>query len=121
FEAAYFFVNVDDPRVRANADGEPRPAANRIAADVQPEIQVVNDVHQTDGIDVKDRRGVRIVAELRRIAGDADQVVDPHRVTAQQLGLHAEHIAVATRKVQRGFDARLLLHKNAQCNIAQPG
>ncbi len=52
------------------------PAPMRVAADVQPPVEVVHDVDQTDRVHVKNRRGVGIVAHLGRIAGDADQIVN---------------------------------------------
>ena len=41
------------------------PGANRVAANVEAAIQVVNDIHQSDGIHIKHRGGIGIVAHLR--------------------------------------------------------
>src|SRR5262249_10334076 len=121
FKAPDLFIDIANAGVGAHADGEARAVADGVAANVQAEVQVVNNVHQADGIHVEHRRGVRVVAKLGRVAGDTDQVVDTHGVAAQELGLHAEHIAVATRKVQRGFYTCLLLHQDAKRQVAQAG
>ena len=70
-------------------------------------------LHQADGVDVEHRRGIRIHAHARRIAGDADQVAHAQRVGAQQLGLNAENIAVAAAEVIHRFDAGVLLDQLA--------
>ncbi len=59
---------------------------------------------------------VGIVAGVRRIAGDQQDVADPHRVRAEQIRLHAEQVAVAARVVKDRLDPRLLLdhHRRGQ-------
>ena len=84
-----------------------------IAADIEPLIQVVDDVRQPDGIDVENGRGIGIGAHARRIAGDADQVADAGGVRAQQLRLNAQDVAVAAAEVKHRFDAGLLLNQLA--------
>ena len=107
------------PGLAPDADHELRAVANRIAADVEPVIQVVDDVHQADGVHVEHRGGVGIVAHLRRIAGDADQVANSQRARAQQVRLNAQHVAVAAGVVQDRLDADLLRHHQAQRLVAQ--
>ncbi len=75
----------------------------------EPLIQIVDDIGEPDGVHVEHRGGIRIGAHARRIAGDADQVADAHRVRAQQFGLDAENVAVAAAEVQHGLDPGLLL------------
>ncbi len=94
------------------------PDPQRVAADVQAPVQVVHDVDQADRVHVEHRRRVGIVAHLRRIAGDADQIVNAQRRRAQQVRLHAQHIAVAAGVVQDGFDADFLLHQQRQRLVA---
>ena len=79
-----------------NAVGAPM----RLAADVEPAVQPRDDVREADRIDVEDRRRVRIVADLRRIAGDEQHVADAHRVRAEQVRLHAEQVAIAAGVVE---------------------
>ena len=86
---------------------KPVPAPIGIAADIEAAIQVVDDVHQPDGVHVEHRGRVGIVAHLRRIAGDADQVANADRGRAQQVRLDAQHVAVAAGVVQDRLDADL--------------
>ena len=79
--------------------------ADGVAADIEAAIEVVDDVHQSDSVHVEDSRGVGIVAQLGRIAGDADEVVDAHGAGAQQVRLDAEDVAVAAGVVQHGLNA----------------
>ena len=109
------------PGIGAHGDHERGRVADGIAADIEPAIQVVNDVDQADGIHVEDRGGIGIVAHLRRIAGDADQVADADGAGAQQVRLNAQHIAIAAGVMQDGLDADLLLHQQAQRLIAHAG
>src|SRR5205807_9851041 len=86
-----------------------------------PAIQVMDNVDQANGVHVKDRGRIRIVAKLGRVSGDADEIVKPSAVGAQQFGLHAEHIAIAAGEVENGFYSHLLLHQNAKRQIAHAG
>ena len=53
-----------------------RSLSDRIAADVLSAIQVMDDVDESDGVDVEHGGGVGIISHLRRIARDADQVAN---------------------------------------------
>ena len=61
-----------------------------------------------------------IVAQLRRVAGKAENVLEPDRGGAQQVGLDAQNIAVAAGIVQQGLDAGLLLDLDAEALRAHP-
>ncbi len=84
-------------------------------------IEPPHDVHQADRVDVEDCRRIGIVAQLRRIAGQAENVLEPDRRGAQQVRLNAEHIPIAARVVQDRLDARVLLNLNAQALRAHAG
>ena len=47
---------------------------------------------------------IGIIAERAHVAGDAEQVAQPHRVRAQQIGLDAQQVLVATRILQQRLD-----------------
>ena len=64
--------------------------------------------------------GVRIVADLRRIAGDEQQVADPHRVRAEQVRLHPEQVPIAAGVMENRLDAGLLLHEHRRRQRAHP-
>ncbi len=97
---------------------KPVPEPIGIAAQIEPAVQVVNDVDQADRVHVEDCRSVGIVAHLRRIAGNADQILDADRCGAQQIALNAEHVAVAASVVQNGIDADLALDQKRKRLIA---
>ena len=112
-EAADLLVQVQRAGIRAHADQQRGLRTHRVAADIEPVIQIVDDVDQADGVHVEHRGGVRIGAHARRIAGDADQVAHARGVRAEQLGLDAQNVAVAAAEVEHRFDAGLLLDELA--------
>ena len=69
---------------------------------------------EPDGIDIEDRRRVGIVPHLRRIAGEAQDVLQPDGRSADQVRLDGEQVAVAAGIVQHRLDADLLLDLDAQ-------
>ncbi len=91
-EAAQFVLDVGHAGIGSNADGEVGAGANRVRSDVQAVIQPPHDVDQSDGIHVKHCSRVRIIAQLGRIAGEAENVVQPDRRSAQQIRLDAERM-----------------------------
>ena len=60
-------------------------APMELDADVESVIEAAHDVDQADGVHVKDRGGVRIVAQLGRVAGEAEDVVEADGRGAQQV------------------------------------
>ena len=98
-EAADLLVHIQRAGVGAHADEHGGLRAHGVAADIEAVIEVVDDVHQADGVHVEDRGGVGIEAHARRIAGDADQVAHARGVGAQQLGLDAQDVAVAAAEM----------------------
>ena len=63
-------------------------------------IQPLHDIDQADGIHVKHRRRIGIVAHLGRIAGDAQNIAQADRRGAQQIRLDGENVAVAAGVMQ---------------------
>ena len=86
-EAPDFFVEVWDAGIGAHSDYKACAYPNGIAAYVQSAVQILYDVYQTNGIHVEDCRRVWIVAHLRRITRDANQITNTGRGCAQQVGL----------------------------------
>ena len=62
-----------------------------------------------DRVGVEHAGGVRIVAQLGRVAGDEQDVAHAAGRAGQQVGLHADQVAVAAAEVQDRLDAGLLL------------
>ena len=76
-------------------------------------VQLVHHVRQANRVDVEHSGRVRIRAHLRRIAGNQKQVPQAQRRGAQQVGHHAEQIAIAAAVVQHRlrFRFRVLHHQ----------
>ena len=84
-EAADLFVDIADPGLAPTPMTNRRGRADGVAADVHAAVEIVHDVDQPDGIHVEDGGCVRIVAQLGRVTGDADEVVDAEGARAQQV------------------------------------
>ena len=84
-------------------------------------VQPVHNIHQPDGVHIIDSGRVRIIAELGRVAGEAENIFEPDRRGAQQIALNAEHVSVAAGVVQEGLDPGLLLDLNAEALRAHAG
>ena len=120
-EAAQLMFDVGHAGIGRDADGEVGGGPDGIGADVEPVIQPVHDVDQADRVDVEDRGGIGVVAQLGRVAGEAQDVMQPDRRSSQQVRLDAEDVAVAAGVVQNGFDAGVLLDLDAQALRAHAG
>ena len=83
----------------------------RLPAEIAAVVEVVHDADQADRVHVVDRGRVRIVAELRRVAGDGQDVAQAQRVGAQQVGLDAEQVPVAAGVVQDRLDPDAVLNE----------
>ena len=75
-----------------------------------PRFRPRRELQEADRVEVVDRRRVREVAHLGRIAGDDDQVPDAERVRAEQVRDLAEQVPIAPAHVEDGLDAELALH-----------
>ncbi len=84
-------------------------------------IEAAHDVDQTDGVDVKHCSRIRIVSQLGRIAGEAEDVAQADGRSAQQVGLDAENVAVAAGVMQNRLDAGVLLNLDAEALRAHAG
>ena len=71
--------DVGDAGDGGDADGEVGGGTDGVGADVETEIEAADDVDEPDGVDVEDGGGVRLVAELGRIAGEAEDVFEADR------------------------------------------
>ncbi len=85
-----------------------------LRADVEAVIQAAHDVDKTDGIHVKHCSRIGIVAQLGRVAGEAEDVLQPDRRSAQQIRLDAKNVAVAAGVMQNRLNAGVLLNLDAE-------
>jgi hypothetical protein len=74
----------------------------------------VDHVGQTYRVDVKDSRGIGIVAQLGRIARDDQDVAQTQGVGTEQVRLHAEQVPVAATIVDYRFHADLPFDRHGQ-------
>src|SRR5262245_39268985 len=88
FKPTNLLIQIRYARIGANPNYECRACTDGIPSDIQAAIKVVDDVHQSDGIDIKHCGGVGIIAHLRRIAGNADQVMQPDGCGTEEIGLN---------------------------------
>src|SRR5215510_3562419 len=108
-EAPDFVIEIDRAGVDANADDEFRRLADRVAAWVEAVVEVVDQIRQTDRIDIEDGRGVGIRPHLRRIAGDDQEVAQTKRRRSEQIREHSQKISITAAVMRDGLDADLLL------------
>jgi len=95
-------------------DGEVGGGADGVRPDVEAVIEPADDVDQTDGVHVKHRSGIRIISQLGRVAGEAEDVFESDGRCAQQVGLDAEDIAVAAGVMENRLNPGVLLNLDAQ-------
>ena len=57
-------------------------------------VEPGHQVGEADGVDVEDGGGIGVGPHLRRVAGDDQEVAQAGRGGAEQVGEHAEEVAV---------------------------
>jgi hypothetical protein len=120
-EAAHLEVQIGHAWIGRDAKRKSRRATDRVAAQVEPLVQIARNTGQSDGIHVKDGCGIGIGTHLRGVAGEAENILEPDGCRAQQIALNRKQVAVAAGVVQHGFDAHALLNLYAQAHRAHPG
>ena len=106
--------------IHADADDELRRLADRISAGIEPAIEPRHEIGESDAVDVEDRRRLGIGPHLRWIPGDDEQVPDSRRRGAEQIGQHAEEIAVAAGVVHHRLEPHLALDHDRREQRAHP-
>ena len=120
-EAAEFVLDVGHAGVGGDADGEVGAGADGVGADVEPVVEAADDVDETDGVDVKDSSSVRIIAQLGRVAGEAQDVVQSDGRGPQQVRLNGQNIAIAAGVMENGLNPGVLLDLDAEALRAHAG
>ncbi len=122
-EASPLGIGIGRKRIDRDADVEPRRGADRLTRDVEPVVEPLDHVRQPDRVHIEDRGRIGI-ARLRRVRcrrpGRQQDVAQPHRVRADQVGLNPDQAAAAARVVNQRFDRSLLLDEHAQRQRARP-
>ena len=114
-------VEVERRRADADAGVERGRLADRLTAEVGAVIQPAHRVGDADRVRLDEHGRVGIVGPTGRLAGDEQDVAQPERVRAEQLGLHAGQAAVAAAELQHGFDAGLALEQQRGGERRHPG
>ena len=99
-----------------NAAGRPIDAP----AESAPAVEPLQDPDQPDRVDVVDRRGIGVVAEAGRVAGQGDDVAHTDRVRPQQLRLQPHQRAIAGGEVQDRLHPGAVLDEIAHGQGAHP-
>src|SRR5690606_13829610 len=79
FKTFDLFIEIDRTGIHTDADREFRRLADRVVAEVEVVVELVDHIREADRIDVKDGGRVRIRPHFWRIAGYQEQVVQPKR------------------------------------------
>src|SRR5205823_111227 len=111
FKATNLVIQIGEARISSNADYEASSGADRIAAKIEPAIEVVYDIDESNGVYVKHCGGIGIIPHLWRITRDADEIPNPDSSRAQKITLDAQHISIAACVVQNRINADFALNQ----------
>ena len=78
-----------------------------LTADIESAVEPPLHGRHADRVGVEHAGGVRVVAQFRRVARDKQEVADAAGGAGQQVGLHADQVAVAATEVQHRLDVGL--------------
>ena len=84
-----------------------------VAPQVQSPVHQMDHVGQADRVDVEDCRGIGIRAHFRRIAGNQQEVPQAEGGAAEEVGMHAQQIAVPAAVVEHRLDSDALLEQHS--------
>src|SRR5438477_7053452 len=93
--------------IHAHANRPLGHSTKRVVAGVESLIQTIDQVRETDRVDVEDCRRVRVRAHLGRIAGDDQDVAQSRGMRADDVGEHPEEIAIPAAVVNHRLDSHL--------------
>ena len=96
-------------RVGRAPDGEGRRGADRVAREVGAGVQSLRDAQEAEHVHFRDLPALRVVADLQRVAAQAEDRFDPEAGRPEQVRLEPEDVAVARRDLDDRFESRLPL------------
>ena len=100
---------------------ERRRCVDRAAVEVLAAVEVGDQLRQSDRVDLVDAARARVVADLRRVAGDREDVADTFCVRAEQHRLEAHHRPVARREMRDRLEPALALDRRRHHERAHAG
>ena len=119
-EAADLRLDILGPGVQRRADAERGRQADAVTGRVQSLVHPLQDLDEADRVDVEDRRGADVVAGARRVALEGEDVADVERVGAEQVGLDAHQVPVATGEVHVDVEPGRLPHEQRRRQDGHP-
>ena len=93
------------------------PPGSGLPAGSTPRFMLRRHLEQADRVEVVDRGRLGIVADLRRIAGDDDEVADADGVRAEQVRHLREQVPVAAADVEDRLDPVPLEEQRAERDV----
>ena len=93
------------------------PPRKGLPAGSMPRFMLRRHLEQADRVEVVDGGGLGVVADLRRIAGDDDEVADADGVRAEQVRHLAEQVPVAPADVEDRLDPVALEQQGAEREV----
>src|SRR5947209_3222773 len=86
FKSTDLFFEIEGTRIYANTNGKSRWLADRVIAQVQPVVEFIDHVGQTDRVNIENSSRVGVRPHLWRIAGDDQKVMQAKRSRTQKVG-----------------------------------
>ena len=120
-QPAQFIFRVDAVGVHPHPGEKGGGIADPFVSHIDAMVQVMDQMHQADGIDIKYGRCLRIVPDHGRIPRDGQDIAYAHGSGPQQVRLHAQQVPVPAGIMQHRFDAYLVLQQNGQGQPGHPG
>ena len=102
----------------ADREGARRP--DRVAGEVGAGVQAAGDPEEPEDVHLRDLLALRIVADLERVASEAEHRLEAEARGSQQIRLQAEHVAVARRDLDDRLEAGLPLDERRHGDRGHP-
>ena len=120
-EAVQLAAVIQRGGIQPHADHGERGRIDGLTAQVDAAVEPPLHRRHADRIGVEHARGVRIVAQFGRIAGDEEDVSHAAGRARQQVGLHADQVPIAAAKVQDRLDLGVAQNVFGRDERGQPG
>ena len=85
-----------------------RFAHELVSAEIIASLQFADRMQQRDGIKIENRLGTGMVAELRVVAGEAQDVINAEKSSSQQVRLKRHAVAVTAGQLEDGVESGIL-------------
>ncbi len=103
-KAVEFPLAIQGGGIEPHADHGEGLRIDRLPSQIDALVEPLLHGGHADGIGVENAGGVGVVAQLGRIAGDEEDIPHAAGRTGQEVGLHADQVAVAAAEMEDGLD-----------------